>query len=235
MAAAGPGQGIVPANGSIIECVNTNGMQQQAGLMVRHYRVSAQTGTGGTLGQIATKLEQVLAPVTIPLLATLANHYGVLVRIVGIGPSSPPAWDTSLAAVGSAAGEVLPKQTAGLISWITAFSGRGNKGRTYVPFPVEASNTQAGVPDVNYQALLTNLASVYFSFQTTAGANNATLEPVLYHRALHTGSPLLGFAVRAKWATQRRRGDFGRINQLGINPAIATIVESERTTWREGM
>ena len=45
-----------------------------------------------------------------------------------------------------------------------------------------------------------------------SGGNTATLIPVIFHRGNGTTTDITLCKPRPLWATQRRRGDFGRIN-----------------------
>ena len=209
-----------PALLSLVEVVSVNRAGQQLGLNLRHYQVTAVGGQGVTLGQIATNVGTVIGPLYQAVMGGGASYQGCLARIVGIGPASPPAWDTIGTGPGIGPGDLLGKQLAGLISWYTAFSGRGNHGRTYVPFPSEGNNDPGGVPSAAYVSGITNIANAWFSVRSVGAIDTSTLTPVLFHRAQGSSTPLLGLAVRSLWATQRRRGDFGRVNPVVSGPIM---------------
>lgn len=232
MAAVGPGAGLRPAVLGCIEVVMVSRFLDQLGLNIRHYRVDAIQGQGFTLGQFATLMGGVVGPVYKPAMGTQATYLGTLVRIVGIGASSPAAWDTVGTGVGTAIGDMMAKQTCGLLGFTTAFAGRGNRGRTYVPFPTESQNDPTGVPAAAYQALLDTIAQMWMGIRIIAGPDGGTSTPVLFHKREGSMSTLLAYIVRTKWATQRRRGDYGRVNPVGGGPiSLGTYKTSDGREW----
>lgn len=113
--------------------------------------------------------------------------------------------------------DVLPKQTCGLIRKRSVFSGRGNSGRIYVPFPGIGVNVD-GAPTAPYLAKLQALADGLAPNPSLAiGVGNFSLVPVIFDPTRIT---VLGMTAvttttcAAKWATQRKRGDFGAPNIL---------------------
>jgi hypothetical protein len=85
-----------------------------------------------------------------------------------------------------------------------------------VPFPNAAENDADLTPIAGYVARLNSLAAVLISFQTTAGVNNCTLVPILWNRTLSEATDITNGVGKKLWATQRRRGDFGRINTFPV-------------------
>jgi len=116
---------------------------------------------------------------------------------------------------GTVAGDPLPSQCAGLISWRTALAGKRNRGRTYMPFPAEADNAVTEFPSADYQARLQTLASTLENITLlNTEAGDIFLRMQVNSVAGNTFTDVDGYLIRAKWATQRRRGQFGRPNAL---------------------
>jgi hypothetical protein len=118
--------------------------------------------------------------------------------------------------VGTAAGNPIPNQVSGIITKTTAFAGRANRGRTYVPFPAASFNLAPNdTPTAAYVALLDALGIVLFApMALTLGADTVNVTPVLFHRRTGFNTPITNFRSRQLWATQRRRGNYGTANTL---------------------
>lgn len=226
--AAGPGAGESVKVLDIVEAISVNRTATQLGLNVRHYQLMSSSGTGPTLGDLATALETAIGAQYKAVLNLLATHQGIYVRRVAPLPISAPCWDVSLAGVGLGTGDLAPKQTCGLISWFTARGGRSGRGRTYIPFPGEVNSDANGRPLQAYIDGMSNIAAVWFSLRTIAGPNGGTFWPVLFHKSTLSCTPLTALKVRDKWATQRRRGDFGRENPATAGPIPAGAYVTSR-------
>lgn len=181
----------------------------QLGLNVLHYRVNALTGPAPAEPSVAIAFENAFAGNLIACLNTEAAFLGVNIQqilpVLGL-----PVKSTLLTALGGGAGVVLPKQVAGLITKRTEFGGRHYRGRMYIPFPGESDNDATGVPSANYQ---TRLQAVAIQMISTLTVGAAVFAPIVFQRL----DPLMSaqitsYSVRAKWANQHRRGDFGALN-----------------------
>ena len=116
---------------------------------------------------------------------------------------------------GTLAGDLLPAQVSGLIQWKTAVAGRHGKGRIYVPFPTESVNEADGVPNSGYLADLLLLGhDMQLSQSLTHAGTTIELEPVLFNRTTHGVTSIIQARTPGRWATQRRRGMYGRMNSL---------------------
>ncbi len=151
-----------------------------------------------------------------PMLCNDAFFRGVIVfrRL----PTPQPVAAKALAITAGTGGAVaLPKQTCGLLSAQTSLSGRAQRARFYVPFPSQSSNQLDGVPTVGYKAELSALLGVaYTNLNLVVGGNSVNLDPVVWHKSTHTSDMIQTSNISTLWATQRRRGDFGRVNASPI-------------------
>ncbi len=186
----------------------------QAGLMVHHWRVSAVVAPAPTDQEAVADLSTIIAPSIKGLLAAEASYLGSILSVV-FPANLAPVFSTVGAGVGTVAGEPLPTQVAGLITLRSAVAGRMGRGRKYVPFPGEADNVTGDGPTAGYVVRLNTLASNLTTQRTVAslGGGSAVLIPVIFRRALpNLSNDVNAFTSRTKWATQRRRGAFGRPN-----------------------
>lgn len=112
-------------------------------------------------------------------------------------------------------------QVSGIYSVETAFSGRGYRGRQYIPFPASVFST-AGPPSYMSAAYRTLLSALALGTSggtfIDVGASTYNLIWCLYHSSPEavagTYTPITTYKVGQNWATQRRRGDFGKLNNV---------------------
>ena len=196
-----------------IEC----SMGDQASENIRHIQIMSVTAPEPPYSAIADQLSTGLSAKYIPAIATNARYNGVAVRRVK--PLPPTIETISLigANPGTATGDAMPGQVAGLGNLKSAFAGRAFRGRVYVPFPAESDNGPDGAPTAAYLVKLQALIDLLVAGGTiTLGGGNLTFNWVLYHRVAGTTTPLTVATARPKFATQRRRGGFGRPNPATI-------------------
>lgn len=185
----------------------------QAAINTVHYKIQNVQGTGATDAQMATLLNNAWAPLYKAILSDLTFYQGLSVQRIFPAPPTVPVVLTNLEGAGVAAGDLLPGQVAGIIKTKTAFAGKKYRGRIYLPFPSEGSNEPPGRPTAVYEGAAQNLANSMFALGVVGGAGNTVdIIPVVYHRAGQTTDNITSSDAQRKWATQRRRGDFGRLN-----------------------
>lgn len=114
------------------------------------------------------------------------------------------------AIIGSIESEVIPSQTAVLISFYTALAERAGRGRTYLPGWPEESQNEGQLVEAAYSALQ-GIASTEFvgpkgPFLTGSGIWNYTIWSP--ETALVGGRDFIAVAVRPNLATQKRRRAF---------------------------
>lgn len=210
------------ANLDIFEVTFHNHTANQRGLVRRYYEARNVTGNGPTDAEIGIRFDTAFPPLFKALMATTAFYRGVKIAKVFPGQRQRGFTNTTSAGAGTAVGDLLPTQCRGIITLRTALAGPGFRGRAYIPFPAEADNAANGVPTAGYVTRLTTMGAQLILAQNAVGAagNQANLIPIIWH--LPKGLPNepanrdaydLNEAVsRTKWATQRRSGEYGRIN-----------------------
>jgi len=176
----------------------------------------------------AAELDALLAPLYKPAMHSLAEYRGTQCQIYeSIEPfhaAFGEQFDNSNNGPGTGAGDPLPSQTCGLISYSTNLPHQANRGRTYIPFPPAGANSAGGSPSAAYGVLLTNIAAITASgLAVSQAGRTATLVRVLFHgknkddiRPIPAETPISGSSVSNLWATQRKRGLFGRHNNSPI-------------------
>jgi len=178
-----------------------------------HWKVVATTGTSATDLQLADAVDAAVAAPYKVLLANAATYYGV--KAVRYSPKATaiPQYVDANAGVGVAGANILPTQVCGLARLYTQTIGRVGRGRFYVPFP-DASFVTAEEPNAAYRAAVTNLTTAILGITVIgAGGNVASIQWVIAGKKnFGTGYPVTTLISGTKWATQRRRGDYGRIN-----------------------
>lgn len=216
-------QGLVVGELVRIRIFNYFSLQAQLSLNILHYVVGATSPTPPTDQDVADQVDGFYSAVYRPAMPATASYRGVEVQILNtVWPYKAlyvGATQNAAAGDGTASGAPLPGQVSGLISYQTARPGQGFRGRSYIGFPAIVHDTGAGNPTPAYRVLLNAIGNITAAgiAVVTLGGNTATLVRVILHGKDKTGfiptpTPVDGFATSANWATQRRRGDFGRQN-----------------------
>jgi len=143
-----------------------------------------------------------------------ATYYGSqLYYQTPVGPRPRPSSTIVNQGIGNDAGDPLPTQTCGLISIYTDTLGKSGQGRVYVPFPAQDSIDSNGSPDALYLGDLDDLGlALTTPLAVPSGAISAVFVPVMYVPGGAPPKPIIKYLVRDAFATQRRRGAFGRLN-----------------------
>lgn len=217
--------GIRPTIGDVLEVRNVclNSFHDQIGVNVLHYRVIAQGSFTPTLAEIATNLRGDFEPLYQLTLANEARYSGV-----GVKNMAPVATEEHVASVAGVFGtsglNEMPSQVSYLVGIKTGFAGPGHRGRIYVPFPsTTLVDSQGNMNAAGITAIQLWAAGMPLTKTIVSGVNSVTIQLCILRR-VQGGLPLvppqsdLAVSVhpRFKFATQRRRGDYGRINPLPV-------------------
>jgi hypothetical protein len=204
-------------NGDVCQVTVYCRCQEQGGLNVRHFKVRSGGSLGLTDADFAAYVSNAIKNDYKGYLAAAATYVGVGVQLLTPVIQPTPAYSTLGTGTGSGGGDPLPKQVAGITTLLTAYRGRKYRGRMYFPFAPEDSNDANDQPDGFTTGFWDNIGAFFTSAHVvTVGASTLTLDGVLYHRADGSTTTLTGYRTRGRWATQRRRGDFGKTNVLPI-------------------
>jgi hypothetical protein len=201
--------------GGVVRHVMYSKIAGQVSVTKRDYQCVSITGGSQIDGQSVVEMfDNYHATGMKNCMSFMATYYGSqLYYQTPVGLKPRPVSTTLNQGIGSDAGELLPTQSCGLISLYTDTLGKTGQGRVYVPFPAQDSIDSTGSPDALYLTDLTTLAtSLIAPHVVPAGAVTGTFTPVLYIPGGEPPKPIIRFVVRDAFATQRRRGAFGRLN-----------------------
>jgi len=203
-----------------VEHIITSG--GQTAVLRRYMRSGVITGPGPLEEQdVANAIADQFSPLYKPLIWNSAEYRGVLLtRQSGVLPLTIATIGLPTApGTGTGGTTAMSKQTAGLISLKSDSQGKKNRGRQFVPFPSTTMNTGTGVPTLLYLADLVALgvelrtARVY---SNPALTETVTMTPVIWKKGQVAYAVITSMTAKRSWATQRKRGDFGRLNASPI-------------------
>jgi len=193
----------------------------QAAVNTTDWVVVNDDGTNLTDQNVADFFDTTVSPSYFPLLNNNATYRGVQ-AIKWLVPSAVPAVANLNTHVGTGGATACPTQVSGLIQWHAASAGRKYRGRNYIPFPATAHVATDGSPSAAYIALLQTFAAWMGidNYPPDSGPGGfGQIRQVIVHggkappvAGAQIPSPVIQATVSARWATQRKRGMFGRLN-----------------------
>lgn len=200
------------------EVVVNDPAEQQTAVLRRYWFVFSRVGSlAVTFGDIAAALDTLWAADYKQLVYNSATYNGTRVRRFFPVAPQMAQWEvvTANAGVGTAGAVALPTQTCGLISLSGDLIGKSAEGRQYVPFPSASDNVTTGTPSSTYLTLLSALGQDLSQPVVVTGVSggSVTIVPGLFSLALGRFTQINAHLQRAAWATQKRRGAFGRVNR----------------------
>jgi hypothetical protein len=134
-------------------------------------------------------------------------------RVKGAGPD-PQAGIATSTSTGSSANPPMPQQASGIMSYYTIFAGRSKRGRMYIPFPSVGDQDTDASPIQNYADRITALGDNIMGVTAFTGIStgSANINWVIWHKATLTTDDVASHIGRKRWATQKRRGNYGKLN-----------------------
>lgn len=168
-----------------------------------------------TTKDLAKAMDDALAPLLKLVLSPAATYYGVQSRV--FFPVNSDRWAVSLlhTGVGTVGTDPLPSQTTGLLKLEGDVLGKAGSGRWYLPFPPATYNDSAGSPLVAYLNAGDNIGTFIttdLALTSTPAGGTGTLRSCLVNRTTKVTNFITSARTLDAWATQRRRGAFGRLN-----------------------
>lgn len=161
--------------------------------------------------EVAQNLDALIAPLYKALMAPTSAYDGIECSIVNRSPKPVSDKTTANAGVGLSGSKNLPSQVAGILSWGTAFSGKAFRGRTYIPNLADGWKLSTGIPSVVFQTAMTALGNAIITmFNVVVGGASVPTHFILFHRSVLGFNLMLTLNVPLKFATQRRRGNYGK-------------------------
>lgn len=189
----------------IVEVSFVCNLLNQFSYNVQHFKVTAQAGFTVDDADVADFMDTTFAPLYKAILPTGCQWWGAKAQII-----KPVRFDAQVDSGnrgnGAVVGDVLPTQTAGLVSLKTGFANRSKQGRMYLPPSSEADNVAAAAPSAAYLAGAAAIANnMIIPLNLVDGAGTATLRWTIYSRKLLSDQLVTSFEVKPDWATIRRR------------------------------
>jgi len=165
--------------------------------------------------EVCNALDTLLAPLYKPALSNTATYYGLRVKKIWPLPVFIPVTRHSHTGAGTGDSIPAPAQLSGIITKQTAGVGRSKRGRIYIPFPSTAYLDTDSTPTATYLTVLGAIAPALFAGDTIVGASGtANILPIIWGRVAHSMADVTASRVNDKFATQRRRGEYGRQNTI---------------------
>jgi hypothetical protein len=189
----------------------------QAAVNTFYYAINASAGSGCSDLEAAHEFEILMAPLYKVNLNNNAIFNGVQCQILRAGNKFIAQQSIALTGAGTGGAVSLPRQCAGLISWKTDKAGQKNRGRTYLPFFSSSSDVGDGSMNAGTQTNVLAVATTALAIGTLGtGGNTSHFALSLKHGAPKNvqplADPIINGTVKPQWATQRKRGFFGRPN-----------------------
>jgi len=203
------------ANDEVYEVRIFCDFDNQVSVNTLHYKIAAVVGAPSE-DQLAEAMDATFSGPLGDCLNENAHYAGIGVSRIDPLPRRLTVYNNLGEGNGGVLGDPLPKQVCGVITKLTVNAGAHWRGRMYVPFPSESSNDPTtGHPAAAYLTSLEALATLLDNtIAVGAGGNTANAQPVLFQRETDSFTSITGHRRRLIWGTQRRRGDYGRINAL---------------------
>lgn len=189
----------------------------QVAINVLHYQVAAIGGAVMQYDDLPARAYVHYETAYRNWLSSDANFAGVGVR--RMAPDAKTIEYTQIDIVpGEADAMCLPLQVAGLVTFRSDQPGPAGRGRAYIPFTSIQACEGAGEMTDGYKAFLEAVADAIgpaISWTAVASAWTLTLQQIIAPRI--PAIPIGVSAPTGLWATQRRRGDYGRPNSLPVS------------------
>lgn len=185
----------------------------QVGYLSLHAHCVSITGAGVSDGFLAQTVDAAWSPKIIPWLPTTGNYIGTRVARVTPTKGNPVVSITS-AAAGTGSGGPAPSQLAGLITLNSALVGRRGRGRAYIPFPALSmiSVTTGGVSAAGITLLAALATYLQSTFTATSGGDANSFNFAVRSSKFGVAGDVVTAVSHSMFATQRRRGAYGKIN-----------------------
>lgn len=212
--------------GGLYQCRIWGLQAEQAAVNTIYYLVTNTTGAAVNDTDLARVLELNVEAIYKGYMSTDSSFRGVQVILNNPAPGSPapaPVFSNVFAGAGALAPPDCPRQVSGIIEWTTAFAGRRYRGRIYPFFPPTAQVASNGIPSAAWQTNMINLGTAMLGLtlvNNVGSTGSAATALYLHHRAGKSPTPLAtpvtGKVIPPKFATQKRRGSYGRPNSSPI-------------------
>lgn len=197
----------VLVDGNLVRSVMVCSSQSQTSENVMHWLVSDVVGTP-SLQDVATALDAVMAVDVPPMLNETSLYRGVTAtKYFPVVSPKPATVFASTTTGGSASGDALPTQVAGLIRWLT---DTRTVGRSFIPFPSTIFCGSDASPLVTYLNLMTTFANHLIAGPVVTGGTGSCVVSLGVQSAANGFQPVISHLSVDGWTNQNRRSLFRR-------------------------
>jgi len=191
----------------------------QAAVNTWNFNASAVSGAIVTDQDVCTNFDAAIDTLyknTMPPTATYRGVQFYFTKKTGGLPNY--VFSTANAGPGIVGTTPAPRQSAGILQYEGFLRGPKHRGRVFIPFPAVDQMDADGSPLASYVTFLDSFATLLLSpITVTSGAGSVSLNWIIPHK----GSPFtFDFVLTArgvkKFATMKKRGDYGRVNTSPI-------------------
>lgn len=189
---------------------------EQASVNTFHYTVGAVTSSPDE-GDMANGFDSIVEGHYKTIISNSSIYRGVQARVRNRTPLTIAQFTIDSAGAGAGGAVGMARQVCGISSWYTAYAGASYRGRTYWPFPAVSEDVDPGIPITAYVTALEDFCGDLIAFNHLTGiAGECDLTLGLRTNKIPQLYPIRSFLSHQKWATQRRRGSYGRGNSSPI-------------------
>lgn len=203
---------VMPAN-ALVKLQVICQSDEQIAINVSHWRVQTAGPPDATDQDFADFMDPLASQYYCPILANNAKYIGVVANILTLTPKPARRTANANAANGTGGANENPRQACGIFTLTTAFAGPQYRGRLYLPFSPAADDGTTGGPSSAYLTDANLLAfNFYFTQSVLVAGRSADMVQQIRHRPTNNGTDLEDIITQHKWATQKRRGSYGKPN-----------------------
>jgi len=169
-------------------------------------------GFGASSGKVAKAMFDNMKAAWRDCIPVAAELLGAKVQEVLPAPLKLPGVVVEGSLTGTEAGDPMPTGLSITATLQTGFAGISRRGRIFFPFISNVRLDTDGHPEGNICNLIKNAIEVITNYTSaTVDGTDYSFQWVVYSRTSNLKTPIVNIRVLPKWATQRRRGDFGNL------------------------
>lgn len=214
----------MPPTLTMIQATVVSSFRNQVANNVLHYRYLALSDTAPSVDDLDAFTQQLRLTIVDDFKECLsqdARYEGLSIRWLSPGGKDFDKVYTLAQGAGPGTADTpgtAPSQVCGLIRKRTEFAGRRGRGRFYMPFVPEDALLPDDLPALAYRTLLSSLgAQLIETLNVTFQGQMTAFEPgIASTRSAQSFTPIVAALVANGFATQRRRGYFGRPNVVPV-------------------
>lgn len=146
------------------------------------------------------------------VMSSAAQFLGWTAQVVFPLPIQVRQESIASAGPGTRGGTPMPTVVCGITEWLSVMAGRSGRGRTYWPFPANTDVSASAQPVGLYISALGTASTAILNFTTVTGGGGSIPVQLTLHSKTAFLPNLTGFTVKNKFASQHRRGAYGKTN-----------------------